>query len=206
MPRIRAENIAQHKAQTRTAILDAAEQAFAARAFDDASLGLIADLAGLPRSTLYDYFPSREALVAALIAERVPPLISEWMAFLTDGGPMERLEGFFTATFSMAALHPQLTSALLGAGRRIPRRLHTEFVPIVETIIGQIRALVVWGIETGAFIDVDPDALAAALTDLLAGGIDDIVGRDRPKVPMDDAIAIRLALMRAGVKAVAVQA
>lgn len=205
MPRIRAENIAQHKAQTRTAILDAAVEAFASRDFDAVSLGVIADLAGLPRSTLYDYFASREALMAALIEERVPPLISEWMALLAEGGPMERLEGFFAATFTMAANHPQLTSALLGAGRRIPRDQHDEYVPIVFTIIDQIRALVGAGIEQGDFIDADPAALSEALTDILAGGIDDIVGRDRGQLAVDDVISTRLLLLRGGILKAAVR-
>ena len=85
MPRIRAKTIAQHKAQTRAAILDAAEEALAGHDFGAVSLGVIADLAAIPRSTVYDYFGSREAVVAALIEERVPPLVNDWMALLNRG-------------------------------------------------------------------------------------------------------------------------
>jgi AcrR family transcriptional regulator len=199
MPRIRAESIALHKAQTRAAILDAAEEALAEKDFDAVSLGVIADLAGLPRSTLYDYFASRETLVAALIEERVPPLVEEWVALLSGTSAVERLEGFFTAIFVMAGRHPKLTSALLGAGRRIPRSLHVEYVPVAERVLEWIRGLVDQGVADGEFSPIDPSALAEALTDLLVGGIDDIVGRDRAQLPVETVIATRLAMMRGGV-------
>jgi AcrR family transcriptional regulator len=203
MPRIRAENIAEHKAMTRTAILDAAVDALAERDFGAVSLGVVADYAGLPRSTLYDYFSSREALVASLIEERIPPLISDWMGLLGGVTPVERLESFFVATFRMADKHKKLTSALLGAGRRIPRELHDEYVPIVFTITDQIRALVSDGIACGDFFDADVNAMSEALTDLLAGGIDDIVGRERPVLDVDVVIATRLMLLRRGVEVAA---
>ena len=205
MPRIRAGNIAEHKALTRAAILDAAIDALADRDFGEASLGVIADYAGLPRSTLYDYFESREALVAALIDERVPPLISDWMALLGGDTPAERLESFFVATFRMAEKHRKLTSALLGAGRRIPRDLHDEYVPIVYTITEQIRAMIDDGIASGDFVDGDVNAMSEALTDLLAGGIDDIVGRERPCLDVDVVISTRLMLLRRGIEVPAVQ-
>lgn len=198
MPRIRASTIAEHKAQTRTAILDAAEQAFASRDFGAASLGVIADIAGLPRSTVYDYFASREALVAALGAERVPPLVAEFLSMLPDGGPHERLEGFFLATYAMADKHPRLTSALLGAGRRIPREQHDEFVPVAYTLVDTIRSIVTDGVEQGVFCGADPRALTEAVTDLLAGGIHDIVGRERDAIDVDTVSAVRLALLRGG--------
>ena len=199
MPRIRAESIVLHKAQTRAAILDAAEEALATRDFDAASLGVIADLAGLPRSTLYDYFASREAIVAALIEERVPPLVEEFLSLLSGTTSIERLEGFFTATFTMAGKYPKLTTALLGSGRRIPRSQHGEYVPVADAIHEWIRRLVDRGVAAGEFAPIDPAALAEALTDLLAGGIGDIVGRERPQVPVDTVIATRLGLMRGGI-------
>ncbi|MDJ0961653.1 MAG: TetR/AcrR family transcriptional regulator [Acidimicrobiia bacterium] len=205
MPRIRAGNIAEHKALTRAAILDAAIDALAERDFGEVSLGVIADYAGLPRSTLYDYFESREALVAVLIDERVPPLISDWMALLGGDTPMARLESFFVATFRMAEKHRKLTSALLGAGRRIPRDLHDEYVPIVYTITEQIRATISDGIASGDFVDGDVTAMSEALTDLLAGGIDDIVGRERPCLDVDVVISTRLMLLRRGIEVPAAQ-
>ena len=199
MPRIRAANIAEHKVRTRAAILDAAIEALASRDFDSVSLGVVADYAGLPRSTLYDYFDSREALVAALIEERVPPLMDEWLALLPDGGPLERLEGFFDATFTMAARHPELTSALLGAGRRIPRAQHREYVPIAFAMTDLVRSIVDDGISQGVMMDVDPAALAEALTDVLAGGIDDIVGRDRDRIAVATVTRTRLDLVVRGI-------
>jgi AcrR family transcriptional regulator len=202
MPRIRAENIAQHKAQTRAAILDAAEDALVARGYDDVSLGFVADLAGLPRSTIYDYFRTRNALFGALVDDRVPMLFGEWMAMYEGSTPSERLEGLFAATFRLAALHPRLASVLLSAGRAIPRERHDELVPIVHTLTSHIRHLVRQGIESGEFVAEDPNALAEALIDLLAGGIGDIVGRDRPRLPLEPVLAARIGMIRGGIGSV----
>ena len=117
---------------------------------------------------------------------------------LTANGPVESLEGFFRASYTMAARHPKVTAALLGAGRRIPRSLHDEYVPIVDTILTQIRALVDAGIASGDFVAADPHALSQALTDLLAGGVEDIVSKESC-VPTDVVIETRLALLRGGI-------
>jgi AcrR family transcriptional regulator len=201
MPRIRAENIAQHKAQTRAAILDAAEDALVAHDYDDVSLGFVAALAGLPRSTIYDYFPTRDALVGALVDDRVPMLFDEWMAMYRGSTPTERLEGFFTTAFRLAAQYPRVASVLLGAGRGIAREHHDELVPIVHTLTSHLRHLVREGIETGDIAGDDPAALAEALIDLLAGGIGDIVGRERTQLPLEVVLSARVGMMRGGIAA-----
>lgn len=62
---------AEQQAQTRTAILDAAAQAFAARGFRGASMQYIADLAGFTQGALYANFPSKAELFLALVDERM---------------------------------------------------------------------------------------------------------------------------------------
>ena len=59
------------------------------------------------------------------------------------------------------------------------------------------------GIASGDFFDADVNAMSEALTDLLAGGIDDIVGRERPCLDVDLVIATRLMLLRRGVEVAA---
>ncbi|RMI30968.1 TetR/AcrR family transcriptional regulator [Nocardia stercoris] len=61
----------QHRS-TRTLILDAAEQLFAANGFDATATAAIAAAAGVPKGLIFYYFPTKDAILSALIAERVP--------------------------------------------------------------------------------------------------------------------------------------
>ena len=81
MPRIRGlENIEQHKTVTRALIVDAALGLFAAVGYERSTLGSIADSAGMPRFSSTSTSPTREAILGAVIEDRVPPLFNEWFA------------------------------------------------------------------------------------------------------------------------------
>lgn len=53
------------------AILDAAAEVFLAKGFEAASMDAIAETAGVPRSTLYNRYPSKFAVIQAVARDRV---------------------------------------------------------------------------------------------------------------------------------------
>jgi AcrR family transcriptional regulator len=57
------------KAATRERILQAARQQFAARGFDSSTTRDIADAAGIASGTLFNYFATKEVILASLAAE-----------------------------------------------------------------------------------------------------------------------------------------
>lgn len=71
MPRIQAPTVAEHRARQRRAILDAA-RAHLAEEGRAPSLAEVGARAGLARSSVYDYFNSREDLLAAVVADVFP--------------------------------------------------------------------------------------------------------------------------------------
>jgi AcrR family transcriptional regulator len=73
MPRIQAATVAEHHAQQRRALLDAA-RALLAETAEKPGMGAVGRRAGLARSSVYQYFASADELLAALIAELFP----EW--------------------------------------------------------------------------------------------------------------------------------
>jgi AcrR family transcriptional regulator len=88
---------------TKTLILDAAEQAFAQRGFGSASLRHIIRAAGVNLAAVHYHFGSKDALVAAVFARRIRRLTSERLSLLdvceAEAGngppPLERvLEAF----------------------------------------------------------------------------------------------------------------
>lgn len=65
------------EADTKTLILDAAEQAFADLGFDAASLRHIISMAGVNLAAVHYHFGSKEALLAAVFRRRLAPLSEE---------------------------------------------------------------------------------------------------------------------------------
>ena len=62
---------AETKAATRQRILEAARQLFATGGFDTSTTRDIADAAGIAAGTLFNYFPTKEAVLASLAAEAI---------------------------------------------------------------------------------------------------------------------------------------
>ncbi|GAB2645451.1 TetR/AcrR family transcriptional regulator [Nocardia goodfellowii] len=56
----------------RQLILDAAEKLFAAQGFDATPTAALASAAGVPKGLVFYYFPTKDAILSALMAERVP--------------------------------------------------------------------------------------------------------------------------------------
>jgi AcrR family transcriptional regulator len=65
---------AEVKAATRRRILDAGRQLFAKGDYESSTTRQIADAAGIATGTLFNYFPTKEALLAALASEAVASL------------------------------------------------------------------------------------------------------------------------------------
>lgn len=79
MPRIQAPTVAEHRARQRRAILDAA-LAHLAEKGTAPSLADVGARAGLARSSVYEYFSSRDDLLAEVVADVFPA----WAARITE--------------------------------------------------------------------------------------------------------------------------
>ncbi len=76
----------------RKLILDAAEKLIAASGFDATSTTVVAESAGVPKGLVFYYFPTKEAILRALLTERLPtePL-TDIAAVVTPGDPAASL-------------------------------------------------------------------------------------------------------------------
>lgn len=76
----------------RQLILDAAESLFAAQGFDATPTAAIAAGAGVPKGLVFYYFPTKDAILSALMAERVPPQpIDDIESVVAPGDPAKSL-------------------------------------------------------------------------------------------------------------------
>ncbi len=76
----------------RQLILDAAETLFAAQGFDATPTAALATAAGVPKGLVFYYFPTKDAILSALMAERVPAApIEDIESLISPGDPVKSL-------------------------------------------------------------------------------------------------------------------
>ncbi len=79
--------------QTAERILDAAEQLFAERGYDGTTLRDVATRVGLRNPSLYNHFPNKESLYAAVLERGLGPVLAALSEFVAAGDDLHRDSG-----------------------------------------------------------------------------------------------------------------
>jgi len=116
---------------TKTLILDAAEQAFADLGFEAASLRYIIAAAGVNLAAIHYHFGSKEALIEAVFARRLAPLNAERLALLDE---LEK-----TVAKKDALPLEKVIEALVGPALRLSRDA-AQGGPVVTRLFGRTIA------------------------------------------------------------------
>ncbi|MFC9515635.1 TetR/AcrR family transcriptional regulator [Nocardiaceae bacterium NPDC056970] len=104
MPRINAPTVGEHRAAQQRALLDAAREVLAEGATDIPSFGEVAARAGLARSSMYQYFKSRQHLLEALIEDAFPRWSARVAEAMADAGsPDRRVLAYIDANLTLVA-------------------------------------------------------------------------------------------------------
>jgi AcrR family transcriptional regulator len=196
MPKINAPTIDEHKLLTRNALLDAAVDAFVRYGFAGTSIGAMADLAGIARTTVYEYFPNKEAVLAALIEDRLPPIIDRLVDDLPEGGPADRLAQILRRAFRFVGDYPIEAELLFRVSRELPKPERDQAWSVFDRVREEMARVCREGIESGEFPRMDPLSLGTITADHLVGGIDELSVRG-----LGDAeaiIAARISFLRQG--------
>ncbi|MGZ4542335.1 MAG: TetR/AcrR family transcriptional regulator [Mycobacteriaceae bacterium] len=185
MPKISAATVVAHRAAQRRALLDAARTILAETPEKRPSLGQVAARAGLARSSVYNYFTSREDLLNAVVEDMFPRWshkVSEAMDMAEVGvgqvlayvdanltlvaegehAIVSALAAFSPQSFRdsrIMAMHDQLVLPLVGA-------LHDEGVLDPDLCAELINAVVHKGtemIESGCEVEAVREAVHAVL-------------------------------------------
>ncbi len=123
----------------REQILRAAVEAATAHGITKLSMGDVARQAGLSRQTLYRHFPSKDALIAAVVASETDSLIAEVVgagAGLDD--PRDSLEAAVLAALRATRDHPLLDRLI----RTEPEALLPLLITDGGPVMAQVRAVV----------------------------------------------------------------
>ncbi|MEV4121710.1 TetR/AcrR family transcriptional regulator [Micromonospora sp. NPDC049645] len=126
----------------------------------DFSLEEIARRSGVANGTLYGHFPTRRALLEALMGDRMRALAAIGQELLAHPSPFEGLTTWAHAALSHTATYRGLGTALMQAVEDETSELHMA----CKTVLAAGEGLVARGRATG---EVRPDATAADLYALI---------------------------------------
>lgn len=157
------------KRETAERIVAAARRLFSQHGFDQTTVELIAETADVSKPTLFNYFPSKQALLQALVPETDARFAAALALSEASGETVQaQLEQFFVFAARMTYSAPLLTQALLvealkaytEPGARLEKhrfkKMHDALVALVEAGVqrGEVRT------------DLSPDQLAHYISGL----------------------------------------
>ncbi len=171
MPPIASETREQRKTARRDAILAAAQDVFAKKGFDGATIADIAGAAGVASGTVYLYYESKIDLFAALNA-RLWEVVNGAMRDANAppdvrGGTSARIHAVFTTADSHRDL---LRLVFLNPDPRteVARRMSNADDARIQPLVGILQT----GIDAGTVRDANPAMLARLINSLVIIALD----------------------------------
>ena len=157
--------------QTKTRLFQAAAQEFARAGYSDANINMISTNAGFAKGTIYNYFPSKRALLLALIdtsAKQHFNFIVDRVGVIPD--PRKRIEMFYQAGFDYVSQNLSAARVMFntinGPDVTLKAHIFEVYQPLFQFVADQILNL---GIEQGVFEQVDTASMALLLMTIYLG-------------------------------------
>ena len=157
--------------QGRYRLLKAAAEEFARSGYQGANINTISIAAGFAKGTIYNYFPSKQALLLALIDATAQEHLDFMLERARPGtSPRRRLELFFQAGFEFVALFlPQASvvfNTLNGSDEVLKAHIFEVYQPLIQFLASEILEP---GVQQGVFRPMDPDKTALLLMTIYMG-------------------------------------
>ena len=184
-PRSQAEHAL---AEGRRRLLDAAAKEIAHKGLDSANINDISLAAGFAKGTVYNYFPSKRALMESLLEA----IAADHCAFITERVLKEtaaeaRLARFFDAGFDFALERgPQArvaTATANGSDLALKAALYRAYQPLYQFVATEIVA---YGVAQGVFRSLDTAAVTNLLMTLYLGSVSQVDEEGHPWLAAGD--------------------
>ena len=162
MPRIRGASLAEHRTTTRARVFAALAGLMTQRGFDAITMADLAEAAGVGRTSLYNHFRDKEAVVVAFASEETDRYLEALQqALRAADSPSGRLEAYVRNHVRSAqefhlGFGPELTSLLSPEAIRELR----QHIVAVEAALREILAE---GMISGEFAITDLDATVSLI-------------------------------------------
>lgn len=169
MDAVAATTSTRRRATTADRILVAAMAEFGTRGFEATSLDDLAGILGIRKQTILYWFPSKDALLEAVVdrcADEVARRLERGLTSAGDG--VDRVDAIVRVMFRLAARHP----TMLGFMREVTRlgppastRLLERLQPLVDRAAGYLEA----EMDAGRMRRHDPRLLLLAAYSMVTG-------------------------------------
>ena len=158
----------------------------------------VADVAGIPRTTLYEYYPSKGHILLAVLEDRIPPLLEELLADLERTTPLKIINQIFTRGFELVVRAPELAELMFRVGRELPKDLRDAMWALLDPITNELFRQARAGAAAGEFPSSHPGRFGRILADMLASAIDELTLSGDVRAEMDDVLEARLSFITRG--------
>jgi AcrR family transcriptional regulator len=168
--------------QTVGRILDAAARVLKERGYDGASTNRIAAAAGISPGSLYQYFPNKDAILAALVAEYTEQLldrVSHNLGKLSECQPGTQLEHAITASVDALLERPEILRLISG---QLPGHNSTEVLKPLEALFEDVIRGFTMALPNPP-VGMDVDAASWLLVHLFGTAVRYVV--DEPPIAKD---------------------
>jgi AcrR family transcriptional regulator len=172
MPRKASQNDEIRGARRRE-ILRAAARVFADKGIREAKVGDIARAAGLSHGLIYHYFESKDAILEAILEEKLAQMQALMAESKDGGGPiLDRIVRNFESWMAHVVAEPEMALVVTQTvvNRALPDRLRERLQLTVEAAFQLLVANLTEGQRRGEITkDVPADELATAVVALMRG-------------------------------------
>ncbi|NQV05545.1 TetR/AcrR family transcriptional regulator [bacterium] len=129
----------------------------------DVSIDDIAQMAGVPRATLYYYFSGKEDLVSFFLSDKLGRAsVAIQKAVNREGSVVERLEDTLRSVMQAMAEHPAICTEMPGAIKEVAK-YGTVVNEAERVMVAPFRELLIEGNASGALAISDVNTAAIAL-------------------------------------------
>jgi TetR/AcrR family transcriptional regulator len=153
MPAARPTRIQQ---KNRAAILEAALDVFSAQGFRGATVDEIAAVAGLSKPNLLYYFPSKEAMHAALLTQLMDTWLNPLRDLNPDGDPMQEIMAYVHRKLQMSRDLPRESRLFANEIVQGAPRIHAALSMDLKNLVDDKTTVIQSWITAGKIAPVHP--------------------------------------------------
>jgi AcrR family transcriptional regulator len=177
VPKIDAPTVAEHHSRRRAALIDAGIAVIAERGVDALTLGAVAAATGLARSSVYQYFDSAPALIAAIVEGSFPAANDRLRAAVARAAtPGEQVDAYVRTAIDLATDRTHRSLDALGTAD-LPAECRTRLAELHQEQYATLHAAV-----SGLGI-TDPELITRLLVGIVHAAAQAIVqGASRRRV------------------------
>lgn len=146
----------EEQARRRKEIFNASVHLFLSKGFNETSMREIAEAAGIGKSTLYDYFPSKDDILLSFVEDELQRLTEEAQEIANRNiGAMEKLRQMMFAYMDYLATNEDFYMKLSLEVQRLAQQSLARIQRKRHALQDRLRGIIEEGIREGCFRPVD---------------------------------------------------